>query len=287
MKTVAKPSNGSRCRGSNRFGRPCGRLAVSDGFCTAHGPNAQDMAELGRRGGQARPQTALRRAASVDDALREKARGVLERALAGEDVPKSALDSARSLFAYRPSPAPTDGARLDAEGRPPKIVHLGDLVEVGVECGLVTAENGGAILVEGRRLERTTPTPTPGEESSPRPLLGPQRPQLMNPRRPSATPSGRTAATSTRAKWRGCSGATAASPPPSGGTPDAPAPTRRMAAPRTLSADSTYRKRCKSSLASRSPTTRLPSSITSIAAPGANLVPDDQNSEATGPGRNA
>ena len=65
------------------------------------------MAELGRKGGLARPQTQLRKAVAADDDLRERARTVLNRALAGEDVPKAALDAARSLFAYRPAQAPT------------------------------------------------------------------------------------------------------------------------------------------------------------------------------------
>jgi hypothetical protein len=54
------------------------------------------MKELGRKGGKVRPNTRLR--ANVDDDLREQARDVLARALSREEVPKAALDSARSLF---------------------------------------------------------------------------------------------------------------------------------------------------------------------------------------------
>lgn len=62
------------------------------------------MRELGRRGGSRSPLTKLRKEA--DDGLREQAREVLSRALAGESVDKPQLDAARSLFAFRPSEAP-------------------------------------------------------------------------------------------------------------------------------------------------------------------------------------
>jgi len=53
----------SRCRGTNRAGLPCRRLAVNvAGYCTVHDPEtAQDMRELGRRGGRTPKITALRR----------------------------------------------------------------------------------------------------------------------------------------------------------------------------------------------------------------------------------
>jgi hypothetical protein len=83
---------------------------VKDGFCTVYHPtDAQDMRELGRRGGSCSPLTKLRKAA--DDDLREQARETLSRALAGEEVPKPALDEARSLFAYRPTEAPRQNER--------------------------------------------------------------------------------------------------------------------------------------------------------------------------------
>src|SRR5512133_4368078 len=89
MENVSGTSTGSRCRGHNRFGASCRRLAVRDGYCTVHGPNAQDMAALGRKGGSRSPLTKLRKA--VDEDLREQAREVLARALSGEDVDKDAL----------------------------------------------------------------------------------------------------------------------------------------------------------------------------------------------------
>jgi hypothetical protein len=115
------------------------------------------MREVGRLGGLRAPMTKLRKATRVDDELREKARGVLERALAGEDVPKSALDSARSLFSYRSDvPAPHERAHPAAGGA--KIVSLVDLVRVAVEAGMVVAERGGPVVVDGRRVQREDPT---------------------------------------------------------------------------------------------------------------------------------
>jgi hypothetical protein len=70
---------------------PVPSRAVRHGYCTVHGPNAQDMREVGRRGGQARPQTELRKAAAADDAIRERARQVLANALDGKPVDKDQL----------------------------------------------------------------------------------------------------------------------------------------------------------------------------------------------------
>jgi hypothetical protein len=76
-----------------------------DGYCTVHDrERPQDMRELGRRGGLVSPQTKLRKA--VDDDLREQARDVLSRALAGENVDMQQLDAARSLFSYRADQPP-------------------------------------------------------------------------------------------------------------------------------------------------------------------------------------
>ena len=97
------------CKGKNRLGRPCGKTAVEDGYCRAHHPDPakrQDMAALGRRGGLVSPETQLRKAA--DDELRDEARETLRKALRGDDVPKSALDAARSLFSYRADAPPSD-----------------------------------------------------------------------------------------------------------------------------------------------------------------------------------
>jgi plasmid stability protein len=95
------------------------------------------MRELGRRGGRTPKMTALRRAAAdKDDSLREQAREVLARALAGDDVPKPALDSARSLFSYRADAPPVGEQPRDnpvglASGR--KVVGLADVLELAVD----------------------------------------------------------------------------------------------------------------------------------------------------------
>ena len=60
-----------------------------------------------------RPTTKLREAA--DDDLREQARAVLAKAIRGEDVPKAALDSARSLFSYRADSPPLERAQEHCE----------------------------------------------------------------------------------------------------------------------------------------------------------------------------
>ncbi len=58
------------CRGTRKDGSPCGSFATSDsGYCVAHSGQL-DMAEIGRRGGQAR-ETTLRKEVRADDELRE------------------------------------------------------------------------------------------------------------------------------------------------------------------------------------------------------------------------
>jgi hypothetical protein len=44
--SVSQATREQRCRGTNRRGEPCARRAGRDGYCSAHGPNAQDMREL-------------------------------------------------------------------------------------------------------------------------------------------------------------------------------------------------------------------------------------------------
>src|SRR5262245_8803152 len=106
MTNVPETSNGSRCLGLNRAGLPCARRAVKDGYCTTHHPTeGQDMRELGRRGGQVRPNTKLRQAA--DDDLREKARAVLLEQLDGDDE-RRRFEAAKSLFSYRAAPPPAE-----------------------------------------------------------------------------------------------------------------------------------------------------------------------------------
>jgi len=121
------------CKGTNVRGERCAKRAVRGRFCLTHA-GAQDMRELGRKGGKVSPQTRLRK--NADDSLREQARAVLERALAGEDMPKSALDSARSLFSYRADVPPvaqqvSESALRTASGR--HVVGLADVLELALE----------------------------------------------------------------------------------------------------------------------------------------------------------
>jgi hypothetical protein len=95
------------------------------------------MAELGRKGGLSQ-ETALRKEVRADDELRESARQVLADALAGKkNIPKSALDAARSLFSYRsdapPSPASHGSDHphaVTSKGRP---VTLEDMIMFAIE----------------------------------------------------------------------------------------------------------------------------------------------------------
>ena len=109
------------------------------------------MRELGRRGGKVSPQTRLRKTA--DDDLREQVRDTLSRALRGEEVPKAALDAARSLFSYRADAPPVErgldgeygGERMPDGTRP---TGLADVVNLAAELGQLDALDG---LVEAFR----------------------------------------------------------------------------------------------------------------------------------------
>jgi hypothetical protein len=156
QESVPQPSDGSRCQGTNRRGERCQRRAGENGLCIVHGGKL-DMKAIGRKGGSARPNTKLRQAASIDDELRESARKVLQRAMDGEAVDAAQLQAAKSLFSYRSDvPAPHERAHPAAGG--PKIVSLVDIATVAIEAGMIVAERGGAILVDGHRVTRA-PTP--------------------------------------------------------------------------------------------------------------------------------
>jgi hypothetical protein len=120
-------------------------------FCLVHA-GVQDMKALGRRGGRVRPNTKLRKAA--DDELREKARVVLERALAGDpDVDKDQVAAAKSLFSYRASEAPRQSAHTEQnEGR--MQVGLADLFEVAAESHMFSQLGALDVDVEKQMLER-------------------------------------------------------------------------------------------------------------------------------------
>jgi plasmid stability protein len=127
-----------RCTAQNKQGNRCSARAVERGLCAAHA-GLVDMKAIGKKGGSRSPLTKLRRAAAEhDDSLREQARQVLSRALAGEQVDKQQLDAARSLFSYRAdSPPPSEHQDVAsskpqlANGRP--VTNLADVIRFGLE----------------------------------------------------------------------------------------------------------------------------------------------------------
>jgi hypothetical protein len=142
---------------------------VKDGYCTAHHPTeGQDMRELGRRGGQARPNTKLRQAA--DDDLREKARAVLLEQLGGDDERRK-FEAAKSLFSYRAAVPPAELERGAASsgvslsgGR--KVVGLADLLELALEDvkGIFeTARMQDVVLRAAERVRELQATGVSGE----------------------------------------------------------------------------------------------------------------------------
>ena len=125
-----------RCRGMNKRGERCGARAVEGGLCVVHSGRI-DPVEIGRKGGSVRPETELRKAVREDEQLRESAADLLRRALRGEDVPRTALEAAKSLFSFRAA-SPPDEPRVDhrnsvtqLDGRP--VTGFVDVVELGLE----------------------------------------------------------------------------------------------------------------------------------------------------------
>jgi hypothetical protein len=119
------------------------------------------MRELGRKGGRSR-ETALRKEVRVDDELRAQSREVLAKALRGEDVPKAALDSARSLFSYRADAPPVEQAR-EQRAAGGGVFGIADLLRVAVERGILTGTDlrvgGEPVEVDPAAHPRTTPSP--------------------------------------------------------------------------------------------------------------------------------
>jgi hypothetical protein len=155
----------------NARGERCRKRAVRGRFCLVHA-GEQDMRLLGKKGGSRSPLTKLRKAA--DDSLREQARAVLARALAGEQVDKEQLAAARSLFSYRSDAPPVGEQGREQTGG--KVVVLGDLIRVAVECGLVRAADGGAILVGDEIIKNADPSLPSREESQSRETWDPSPP---------------------------------------------------------------------------------------------------------------
>jgi hypothetical protein len=139
------------CKAHNKRGERCGARAVERGLCAAHA-SLVDMQAIGRKGGSRSPLTKLRKEA--DDGLREQAREVLSRALAGEAVDKAQLDAARSLFAFRPSEAPRgrEGPELQHPGR--CVFSIQQLVEQATEVQLFSQSGWLDRGAEAEMLEK-------------------------------------------------------------------------------------------------------------------------------------
>jgi hypothetical protein len=125
------------------------------------------MSAIGRKGGSRSPLTKLRKAA--DDDLREQARGVLSKALAGEQVDKQALDAARSLFSYRAEQAPQRDSRLGEYDGPlmpdgSRPVSLGDVLQFAMTANESTRKLAEAWIAQAQAAGGT-PTARGSEES--------------------------------------------------------------------------------------------------------------------------
>jgi hypothetical protein len=112
------------------------------------------MSAIGRKGGSRSPLTKLRKAA--DDDLREQARGVLSRALSGEQVDKQALDAARSLFSYRADSPPersTEHGEYRGELMPDgtRPVSLGDVLAFAMTANESTRKLAEAWIAQAQQ----------------------------------------------------------------------------------------------------------------------------------------
>jgi len=116
------------------------------------------MRELGRRGGLAKPNTKLRQAVAFEEDLREQAREILAKALRGEPVEKAALDSARSLYAFRPTEAPRgrEGPELQHPGR--GVFSIQQLVEAAAEVQLFSQSGWLDAATEQEMVEKVKAT---------------------------------------------------------------------------------------------------------------------------------
>jgi hypothetical protein len=108
VKRVQKPSNSRPCKGLNRAGLPCGRVAWRDGFCVVHHPQGQDLREVGKLGGRGRTRSVLGISdEAADDRLRALAKRQLEGLLTSENE-SVRLRAAASLYSYRSVQPPAD-----------------------------------------------------------------------------------------------------------------------------------------------------------------------------------
>jgi hypothetical protein len=108
----------------------------------------------------------------ADERLRQQGKKALEE-LVNSPNESVRLRAATALYSYRAAAPPPDPVEFKPQtaGKP---VVLRDLLIVAIESNMVTAERGGAILVDGERVERTD-SRTPRKKPRARPLGGPPR----------------------------------------------------------------------------------------------------------------
>jgi hypothetical protein len=119
--------------------------------------------------------TKLRRAVREDDELREQARDVIRRSMAGDpSVTKPMLDSARALFSYRSSEPPRRGEREPNRHPGRGCYSIIDLLKTADELGILrqlgfVLDRGGLAEYERRVVAaQDEPAPDPaGHELAP------------------------------------------------------------------------------------------------------------------------
>jgi hypothetical protein len=172
--TVSQPSSASRCGATNRKGEPSQRSASINGFCVVHAGKV-DMRAIGRKGGKARTRPGMKGkqlAASLRERLRasideDRLAEVLVSGLESESA-KERLDVAKLILAELAAGPKLQGWVCTCASAPgeychqleehgyrsiPKHVSLGDVLELAVECGMVEAEDGAAIVIDGERVD--------------------------------------------------------------------------------------------------------------------------------------
>lgn len=129
-----------------------------------------DPKVIGRRGGLARPLTALRRAAREDDSLRELAAATLERALKGEDVDPAQLRAAQSLYSFRAQQPPSERQELGdyrgplmPDGRRP--ISLGDVLAFAMTANASTRAVAEEAIAQAQAALAQAQAATPPEVS--------------------------------------------------------------------------------------------------------------------------
>jgi hypothetical protein len=140
-----------RCSSRNRFGKPCQAKAIKDGLCAVHSGRS-DPVKMGRVGGLSYKETQIRRQLKADEAIRASAREVIHRGLAGdESITKMMLDSARSVFSYRPEVAPQERRRVESTAY--KGTTLTEVVRTACEVKALSQSVGGPATDEVEAIE--------------------------------------------------------------------------------------------------------------------------------------